>query len=173
MDEKRCRDLGRDCRSCAVRFAATLQPGKHTVLAEDFALPPRGKALRDSHAEVIARRGALLWLLEEVQQRTTMGPPTGRGMHVIPPLGVGRVGVLSGPRTWRRTLELVYTLRDVSGRIDRAMCAFHTRICRPDPDHVLPLFFGRRRHVHEPSRGSATSQSDHVHGPFFRFPKPE
>lgn len=71
------------------------QPGKHTVLAS-FALhdarsppnnrvhllslgagvkclpasrlPPRGDALHDSHAEVIARRGAIRWLLEEVQR---------------------------------------------------------------------------------------------------------
>ena len=68
------------------------QPGKHTVLAS-FALhdtrsgrvrllslgagvkclpasrlPVRGDALHDSHAEVIARRGAIRWLLEEVQR---------------------------------------------------------------------------------------------------------
>jgi len=68
------------------------QPGKHTVLAS-FALhdtrsgrvqllslgagvkclpasrlPIRGDALHDSHAEVIARRGAIRWLLEEVQR---------------------------------------------------------------------------------------------------------
>ena len=68
------------------------QPGKHTVLAS-FALhdsrtsrvqllslgagvkclpahrlPRRGDALHDSHAEVIARRGAIRWLLEEVQR---------------------------------------------------------------------------------------------------------
>ena len=68
------------------------QPGKHTVLAS-FALhdthsgrvqllslgagvkclpasrlPVRGDALHDSHAEVIARRGAVRWLLEEVQR---------------------------------------------------------------------------------------------------------
>jgi tRNA-specific adenosine deaminase 1 len=70
----------------------TPQPGKHTVLAS-FALhdpdagrvrllslgagvkclpahrlPVRGDALHDSHAEVIARRGAIRWLLEEVQR---------------------------------------------------------------------------------------------------------
>ena len=68
------------------------QPGKHTVLAS-FALhdthssrvqllslgagvkclpashlPVRGDALHDSHAEVTARRGAIRWLLEEVQR---------------------------------------------------------------------------------------------------------
>ena len=68
------------------------QPGKHTVLAS-FALhdpdagrvrllslgagvkclpahrlPVRGDALHDSHAEVLARRGAIRWLLEEVQR---------------------------------------------------------------------------------------------------------
>lgn len=68
------------------------QPGKHTVLA-GFALhdsqsgqtqllalgagakclpanrlPTRGDALHDSHAEVIARRGAVRWLLEEAQR---------------------------------------------------------------------------------------------------------
>lgn len=68
------------------------QPGKHTVLAS-FALhnahsgrvqllslgagvkclpasrlPIRGEALHDSHAEVIARRGAIRWFLEEVQR---------------------------------------------------------------------------------------------------------
>jgi len=68
------------------------QPGKYTVLAS-FALhdprtrrtrllslgagakclpaarlPQRGDALHDSHAEVIARRGAIRWLLEEVQR---------------------------------------------------------------------------------------------------------
>jgi tRNA-specific adenosine deaminase 1 len=73
------------------------QPGKYTVLAS-FALhddsdrartaavprllslgtgakclptcrlPQRGDALHDSHAEVIARRGAVRWLLEEVQR---------------------------------------------------------------------------------------------------------
>jgi tRNA-specific adenosine deaminase 1 len=68
------------------------QPGKHTVLAS-FALhdarsgrvqllslgagvkclpasrlPVRGDALHDSHAEVIARRGAIRWLFEEVQR---------------------------------------------------------------------------------------------------------
>ncbi|KAH9991441.1 hypothetical protein BJV77DRAFT_1060715 [Russula vinacea] len=68
------------------------QPGKHTVLAS-FALhdprsdrvrllslgagvkclpahrlPRHGDALHDSHAEVIARRGAIRWLLEEVQR---------------------------------------------------------------------------------------------------------
>jgi tRNA-specific adenosine deaminase 1 len=68
------------------------QPGKHTVLAS-FALhdthsgrvqllslgagvkclpasrlPVRGDALHDSHAEVIARRGATRWLLEEVRR---------------------------------------------------------------------------------------------------------
>lgn len=31
-------------------------------------LPERGDALHDSHAEVIARRGAVRWLLEEVQR---------------------------------------------------------------------------------------------------------
>lgn len=31
-------------------------------------LPVRGDALHDSHAEVIARRGAIRWLLEEVQR---------------------------------------------------------------------------------------------------------
>lgn len=68
------------------------QPGKFTVLAS-FALheprsgrtgllslgagvkclpasrlPVRGDALHDSHAEVIARRGAIRWLLEEVRR---------------------------------------------------------------------------------------------------------
>jgi len=68
------------------------QPGQYTVLAS-FALhdapsgrtrllslgagvkslpanrlPVRGDALHDSHAEVIARRGAIRWLLEEVQR---------------------------------------------------------------------------------------------------------
>ncbi|KAI9448569.1 adenosine deaminase/editase [Lactarius indigo] len=70
----------------------TPQPGKHTVLAS-FALhdlhsgrtqllslgagakclpadrlPVRGDSLHDSHAEVIARRGAVRWLLEEAQR---------------------------------------------------------------------------------------------------------
>lgn len=74
----------------ALPFAPQL--GKHTVLAS-FALhdthsdrvqllslgagvkclpasrlPVRGDALHDSHAEVIARRGAIRWLLEEVQR---------------------------------------------------------------------------------------------------------
>lgn len=69
------------------------QPGKHTVLASfalhdarspdrvkllslgagvkclpESRLPARGDALHDSHAEVIARRGAIRWLLEEVQR---------------------------------------------------------------------------------------------------------
>jgi tRNA-specific adenosine deaminase 1 len=71
------------------------QPGKHTVLA-GFALhdaqsghthlislgagakclpanrlPTHGDALHDSHAEVIARRGAVRWLLEEAQRTAT------------------------------------------------------------------------------------------------------
>jgi tRNA-specific adenosine deaminase 1 len=68
------------------------QPGKYTVLASfalhdprtrhtrllslgtgakclpESRLPKRGEALHDSHAEVIARRGAIRWLLEEVQR---------------------------------------------------------------------------------------------------------
>ena len=68
------------------------QPGKHTVLASfglhdlhsgrvqllslgagvkclpASRLPVRGDALHDSHAEVIARRGAIRWFLEEVQR---------------------------------------------------------------------------------------------------------
>lgn len=68
------------------------QPGKHTVLAGFVLhdshsgrtqllalgagakclpashLPTCGDALHDSHAEVIARRGAVRWLLEEVQR---------------------------------------------------------------------------------------------------------
>lgn len=68
------------------------QPGKHTVLASfvlhdprsdrvrllslgagvkclpAHRLPRHGDALHDSHAEVIARRGAIRWLLEEVQR---------------------------------------------------------------------------------------------------------
>jgi tRNA-specific adenosine deaminase 1 len=78
------------------------QPGKHTVLAS-FALhhprsgrvrllslgagvkclpahrlPLRGDALHDSHAEVIARRGAIRWLLEEVQRVHTRAQGQGR-----------------------------------------------------------------------------------------------
>jgi tRNA-specific adenosine deaminase 1 len=72
------------------------QPGQHTVLAS-FALhdprsgenrvkllslgagakclpahrlPVRGDALHDSHAEVVARRGAIRWLLEEAQRES-------------------------------------------------------------------------------------------------------
>ncbi|KAH8986322.1 adenosine deaminase/editase [Lactarius akahatsu] len=81
----------------------TPQPGKHTVLA-GFALhdlhsgrtqllalgagakclpavrlPVRGDALHDSHAEVIARRGAVRWLLEEAQRATAHRHQDARG----------------------------------------------------------------------------------------------
>jgi tRNA-specific adenosine deaminase 1 len=79
------------------------QPGKHTVLAA-FALhdphsgrtqllalgagakclpagrlPTRGDALHDSHAEVIARRGAVRWLLEEAQRAAAHRHQDARG----------------------------------------------------------------------------------------------
>ena len=81
------------------------QPGKHTVLAS-FALhdthsgrvqllslgagvkclpasrlPVRGDALHDSHAEVIARRGAIRWLLEEVQRDARARLEEGQNEH--------------------------------------------------------------------------------------------
>ncbi|KAH9175116.1 adenosine deaminase/editase [Lactarius sanguifluus] len=81
----------------------TPQPGKHTVLA-GFALhdlhsgrtqllalgagakclpagrlPVRGDALHDSHAEVIARRGAVRWLLEEAQRAAAHRHQDARG----------------------------------------------------------------------------------------------
>ncbi|KAF8270878.1 adenosine deaminase/editase [Lactarius quietus] len=59
------------------------QPGKHTILAVPPAsrLPTRGEALHDSHAEVIARRGAVRWLLEEAQRRLRPRLPTGTSTH--------------------------------------------------------------------------------------------
>ena len=82
------------------------QPGKHTILA-GFALhdahsgcvqllslgtgakclpasrlPVRGDALHDSHAEVIARRGAVRWLLEEAQRAAA---PQHRHQHAEAP----------------------------------------------------------------------------------------
>jgi len=85
-------DVVRTALSQYDRLPFAPQPGKHTVLAS-FALhdphsrctrilslgggvkclpaarlPTRGDALHDSHAEVIARRGAIRWLLEEVQR---------------------------------------------------------------------------------------------------------
>jgi tRNA-specific adenosine deaminase 1 len=79
------------------------QPGKHTVLA-GFALhdsqsgqtqllalgagakclpanrlPTHGDALHDSHAEVIARRGAVRWLLEEAQRAAVHRHQDARG----------------------------------------------------------------------------------------------
>ena len=74
------------------RLPCAPQPGKYTVLASfalhdprtrrtellslgtgakclpEARLPKHGEALHDSHAEVIARRGAIRWLLEEVQR---------------------------------------------------------------------------------------------------------
>ena len=81
------------------------QPGKYTVLASfalhdprtrytqllslgtgakclpEARLPKHGEALHDSHAEVIARRGAIRWLLEEVQRdaRARVRAPTEPG----------------------------------------------------------------------------------------------
>src|SRR5260221_13553444 len=76
------------------------QPGKYTVLASfalhdprtrhtrllslgtgakclpESRLPKHGEALHDSHAEVIARRGAIRWLLEEVQRDARTRAPT-------------------------------------------------------------------------------------------------
>lgn len=36
-------------------------------------LPPRGDALHDSHAEVLARRGAVRWFLEEIGRLSSAG----------------------------------------------------------------------------------------------------
>ena len=79
------------------------QPGKHTVLAgfvlHDLHsgqtqvlslgagakclpachLPTCGDALHDSHAEVIARRGVVRWLLEEAQRAATHRDQHARG----------------------------------------------------------------------------------------------
>ncbi|KAI0356529.1 hypothetical protein OH77DRAFT_1477651 [Trametes cingulata] len=38
-------------------------------------LPKNGDALHDSHAEVLARRGAIRWLLEEIGRQCSQGPP--------------------------------------------------------------------------------------------------
>lgn len=34
-------------------------------------LPPKGDALHDSHAEVLARRGAIRWILEEICRKSS------------------------------------------------------------------------------------------------------
>ena len=73
-------------------LAAFLQPGKFTIFASFILssrtaqsrkvislgtgckclpatrLPPKGDALHDCHAEVLARRGAVRWFLEEAQR---------------------------------------------------------------------------------------------------------
>ena len=73
-------------------LAAFLQPGKFTIFASFILssrtaqsrkvislgtgckclpatrLPPKGNALHDCHAEVLARRGAVRWFLEEAQR---------------------------------------------------------------------------------------------------------
>ncbi|KAI0069181.1 adenosine deaminase/editase [Artomyces pyxidatus] len=87
-----------DIASAALLVAASLpykpQPDKFTILASfvlesrtsglvkvislgtgskclpSGRLPPRGDALHDSHAEVLARRGAVRWLLEEILRDT-------------------------------------------------------------------------------------------------------
>ena len=77
-------------------------------------LPKRGDALHDSHAEVIARRGAVRWLLEEVQRdararaRTQPGP-AGRDADSEPEDS----GSGSGSSTWVCPRpDGLYALRD-------------------------------------------------------------
>ncbi|KAF9519161.1 hypothetical protein BS47DRAFT_1379440 [Hydnum rufescens UP504] len=97
-----CLEVWSDLASNSLRF---LRPGQYTILAgfvlhsedqEDYKcialgsgtkclsrsqLPSDGSALHDSHAEVIARRNAILWIIREILECVTRSDYTSRWLH--------------------------------------------------------------------------------------------
>ncbi|KAF5333735.1 hypothetical protein D9611_002354 [Ephemerocybe angulata] len=61
-------------------------------------LSDRGELVHDSHAEVIARRGAVRWLLEEVLRMCTGNPHAGSGWLVSVSAGAQRFRLKDGVR---------------------------------------------------------------------------
>jgi tRNA-specific adenosine deaminase 1 len=135
------------------------QPGKHTVLA-GFALhdshsgqtqllalgagakclpanrlPTRGEALHDSHAEVIARRGAVRWFFEEAQRAAAQRHQDARGTTITSSswLSVREGSEDGGP---------VFALKDgvhlwmYASTVPCALCTLEW-ICHPDLIVVL------------------------------------